>query len=59
LPLKSRQIYDDKAKAEARKHLAALGDGVAGSATLGSGNPDREAAKANEPSKAERPMSSP
>jgi tetratricopeptide (TPR) repeat protein len=25
LSLKSRQVYDDKAKAEAKKHLAALG----------------------------------
>jgi tetratricopeptide (TPR) repeat protein len=32
LSLKSRQLYDDKAKAEAKKHLAALGAAVSDSA---------------------------
>ena len=33
LSLKSRQLYDDKAKAEAKKHLAALGVAVSDSAS--------------------------
>ena len=33
LSLKSRQLYDDKPKAEAKKHLAALGVAVSDSAS--------------------------
>ena len=41
LSLKSRQVYDDKAKAKARKHLAALGAAVPDSTLPNSRAPDR------------------
>ena len=49
LSLKSRQIYDDKAKAAARKHLAALGALAPDEVLPNSRAADREASGPKEP----------
>lgn len=49
LSLKSRQFYDDKAKAAALQHLTTLAAVVPGAAAPSAGSLDREAAKTAEP----------
>jgi len=54
LSLKSRQVYDDKAKAAALQHLTALAAVAPGSAAPSAGSPDPQAAKPKEPAQAEK-----
>ena len=54
LSLKSRQVYDDKAKAAALQHLTALAAVPPNTAAPGPGSPDAQAAKPKEPAQAEK-----